>query len=314
MTEQPVRDAFPTLHQLEAALEVAFLVSEEPIDPAQLRNAYTNHASGGVFTSNDLVRGEVILVDAGLLDSTEDTIASAPHLEDVKQLSRSEAVAALVALILAAENPLWLSASTAQVLPAGTSPSLAWEFIPSDVGNVLEEMFEDADRREALLLAAAVTVDSELRREIGEIGEAAIAALCREELEQLGRPDLASNVHILSTISDQLGYDISAPRLGSSSRRIEVKTTGRQGPPYRFFLSRNEAMVGLRDPDWALVVYQNTPEAETAVGWCTAQALEGFLPQDRDARGRWQTVRIDLPGEALRPGIPPASVTPVTET
>ena len=80
-----------------------------------------------------------------------------------------------------------------------------------------------------------------------------MAECAREELTDLGLEDLAAGVRCLSEISDQLGYDVVAPRLGGK-RRLEVKTSARQGDGlFHFYISRSEIDVGLRDEDWALV-------------------------------------------------------------
>jgi len=86
-----------------------------------------------------------------------------------------------------------------------------------------------------------------MRREVGEIGEDIVTGAARSELLDLGHADLARAVRRVSLISDQLGYDVVAPRVGGPNRLLEVKaTTGPHDDPIRIHLSRNEAAVGAR--------------------------------------------------------------------
>jgi hypothetical protein len=40
------------------------------------------------------------------------------------------------------------------------------------------------------------------------------------------------------------------------------------------------------------------------VGWCRAADIAPFLPHDVHSNGRWSAVRLSVPLERFRPGLP----------
>ena len=131
----------------------------------------------------------------------------------------------------------------------------------------------------------------------------------RTDLLALGYPELARAVRHLSLESDQLGYDITAPRIGGQRRLLEVKATTTHGAEtITFHLSRNEAETGLRYRDWALVVCAVTDVAARAgeiVGWQSAAFLAPAFPVDSPG-GRWESATVTVTVADLLPGLPPA--------
>lgn len=147
------------------------------------------------------------------------------------------------------------------------------------------------------------------RAAVGSAGEEYVLGEIRRELEALGRSDLSAQVSRVSLISDTYGYDIYAPGIGIDVRLLEVKTqTSPESPALvRFFLTRHEWEVGVGSPrQWALVSCTRSPDLGElrVVGWCRAQTLEPYLPQDR--HGRWTEARVEVPAHRFIPGVPPA--------
>ncbi len=172
----------------------------------------------------------------------------------------------------------------------------------------LAELVPDAARREQLLLALAYRFDNTRQLLIGEIGEELIIHELRHELRALGRDDLALEVRRVSLLSDQLGYDICAPRVAGAPRLLEVKATTVDTDPrsVSIHLSRNEADTGARFPDWSLVacVVESIQYRQgRIVGSCTTGALADLLPVDGYA-SRWEQAFIELPVDRLSPGLP----------
>ena len=107
-------------------------------------------------------------------------------------------------------------------------------------------------------------------------------------------------VRHLSLESDQLGYDVSAPRIGGPSRLIEVKATTVPAETIAVYLSRNEAETGLRYPDWSLVVCSVTDaggarEGEIVVGKPLLRCRIHSQSNRRDSvgsrpRSRWRSL------------------------
>lgn len=146
--------------------------------------------------------------------------------------------------------------------------------------------------------------DADQRIETGLLGELEIVRLCRQGLNELGKFDLSNQVQQVSILDDSLGFDVLAPTLHDRFRHLEVKTSQTQPmSTFEFFLSRNEFDTGRRDPDWALVACRRVENSISVLGWCRAQSLYPYVPQD--GNGRWTEARLRLPVAALFNGIPP---------
>lgn len=202
-----------------------------------------------------------------------------------------------------------LSAMTLRVLALAVTRR--GEGLPSSDDTTLADLVPDPTRREDLLIALRFRWDDAHRQEIGAIGEEVVASTARGELETLGHPDLARRVRRVSLDSDQLGYDVSAPRVTGPPRLLEVKATTIEEPDaFTVHLSRNEAEVGLRYPEhWALVTCRVSNIANrqgVIVGWCTAKALEPMLPADT-TDARWESAEVRIRLDLLEPDLPRAS-------
>lgn len=145
---------------------------------------------------------------------------------------------------------------------------------------------------------------------LGAAGEEAVVNACREELSSTGAPNLAQSVRRVSLESDHHGYDVLAPRVGHAPRLLEVKTQiGHSPSAFRFHLTRNEYDVGRDEPNWSLVVCTAAAGDLHDIqigGWCSADALRPYLPND--GNGRWLEALVILPKSTLRDGMPSAIV------
>ena len=289
----------PSVHHLRAALRAARLidVSGSPIEAVRL--SYRHAATDGIYRFEDLVAGESVLLHAGLLWKDEAVLRPAPELVELAFASDEDGCEALIHALLVRQHPLWLDAA----LGVGGEPSET--LIPDGERRVLDTALDPA-ARERLLLRLARTFDDAERRATGGLTEEHVVARCRTELRDLGRQDLVNKVRRVSQISDQLGYDITAPRLDGGTRRIECKGTRGQGEIARIFLSRSEAERGLADPMWSLVVCRvYDDDAVEVLGWCAGSELQDSLPQDASSQSRWASVEIELTTDDLEPGLPP---------
>jgi hypothetical protein len=166
----------------------------------------------------------------------------------------------------------------------------------------------DPERREELLFALGQHFDDTHRRLVGEIGEDLVVDVARAELLQLGHADIACSVRRVSLTSDQLGYDVTAPRVGGPSRLLEVKTTtaAQVGATVAIHLSRNEAHTGHRLAEWALVICAIDDlelRQGRIVGWCPYDAIVEALPHDTTT-GRWEQACLELSVKGLMPELP----------
>ena len=207
----------------------------------------------------------------------------------------------LLSVILETAPPLWLRTAT------GEGEHLRSEFIPDDAGKALDTVIADPKRREAFLLARGRTVDARERKAIGDRGEEAVVAACRTELSALGEHALTGLVQRVSLISDELGYDVIAPRRDDRVRRLEVKATRSAAAEVNVFITRNEFTVGCADPSWSLVVVRvHRDRHAEIIGYAPARDLENLIPIDSHTRGQWTVARLSLSVSRLRPGLPPA--------
>lgn len=282
----------PTRHQLRAAQVVSSILDDKPVPIARVRRSYPHLPSDGVFDHDDFLVGEALLTLAGLA-STDET-----HIHSTIATGAGPAPLKVILLgYLERQVPPWVGAAT-------TYGHVDWTRVPEEAKGGFEALFQDSYEREAVLLQIARTFDDRLLKEIGEAGEVFVAESWRHGLAVNGCAHLAPAVERLSEISDQLGYDLRAPALDGSTRRVEVKTTVAQESFFRMVLSRNEAVVGLSDLNWRLVACRKTGAEIAVIGWCKAETIRPYFPTNVEAGSRWLTVEIELPVEMLTPDLP----------
>lgn len=279
----------PTGHAVRAAIHVAATIDERGSRVVDAYESYWHKATGGVFAPPDLERGQRLLVDCGLVEEREGTLYPRPALQQMLLGTADDAVAAIYARAVEqrAENAIWS---------------------PAEADVEIAALIPDPARREELLLALACRFDDAHRRLIGAIGEELVVAALRADLVALGYPDLARAVRHVSLENDMLGYDITAPRVGGTTRLVEVKATTREGDEaLTFHLSRNEAETGMRYHDWTLVVCavsDATAREGEIIGWQSAAALAPAFPVDSPG-GRWESAAITVCVADLLLGLPP---------
>jgi hypothetical protein len=281
----------PAGHAVRAAIHVAVTIDQRGSRVVDAYESYWHKATGGLFAPPDLERGQRLLVDCGLVEERQGTLYPRAELQQILAGNFDDVVAAIYgrAVTYQQETADWSS---------------------EEASAELEELIPDPARREELLLALARRFDDTQRRLIGAIGEELVVSVLRAELNGLGYPELARSVRHLSLESDQLGYDIAAPRIGGADRLVEVKaTTAIEGGVASIYLSRNEAEVGLRYYlDWALVLCLVTDQLRREgeiVGWLSSRALAPALPVDSTA-GRWEVANLAINISELLPGTPSA--------
>jgi hypothetical protein len=287
----------PSLHHLRAALAAGRLIDEGGTPPTSLKASFRGHASGGVFRVEDLEAGKSVLSRAHVIQKTNGFLLPEPQLLEILAAPEDEACQALLACLIESSVPLWLLAATAE-------DRVSDALIPDRDVELLEALF-DPEAREAFLLAMGrrfADIDLEA---IGQLAEEFLVEQFAGQLTELGNPELAEKVERLSVVSDQLGYDIRAPKVTGGNRRIEAKGTRGAGETITFFLSRNESNAS-RDDAWSLVACRLDGEESKVIGWMTGHQLAPFLPVDQNPDARWEKVRITLPETAFNPGLPGA--------
>lgn len=282
----------PPAHLVRAALRSGSLIDAYGSHVPAARTAYLLYPSDALYPPEDLLLGERLLLDCGLLLQQDDLLHSTDQLRGLLAIEEAEASSILFERAVLA------------------APSRGFAFgidgaLPPDALSVAYKLIPDANHREAFLLTLGRRHDESLRAALGLRGEEFVAAFARDELVDLGRDDLAADVRRLSEFSDQLGYDVIAPRIGGK-RRLEVKTSARHDDGlFHFYVSRGEIDVGIQDEDWALVAcHVQGNEGITLVGWCRARTIEPYLPVDGEG-ARWMSAELDIPTTLFSPGLPP---------
>jgi hypothetical protein len=280
-------NGLPSFHLAHAALHAGAIVGAGGSRTPDAHESHWHHATGGIFAPHDLRRGEQLLLDVGLLTEIDGTLAPTSVLTEMLTGSVEDALATLAAHALASTQ--------SSLLPT------AWD-------DDLAALVPDPVRREQLLLGLGRRFDDAHRRLVGDIGETMVTMAARDELVAMGHNNLARAVRRVSLISDQLGYDISAPRVGGAARLLEVKASSVEasGGMICVHLSRNERDAGASLPGWSLVICIVDDVARRRghiVGWCPESALEDLLPIDSSS-GEWVTAAILVPVDRLVPGLP----------
>jgi len=291
---------FPTAHQLRAALRAADVVLRHDGRPSEeLDPAFVRTPTDAVFWADDLRLGARLLVEAGFAELAGAVIDADPSLNALLGLEPLEACTLLADRLLTVRRPLWATAATSE-------GRFAPELIPDDAARGLAELLPDLAQREAFLLALGRRFSAGDRKRVGDLAEAHVVRACRAELEEVGRFDLVDQVRHVSLVSDELGYDVTAPTERGGSRRLEVKATRAERLTVAVFLSRNEARAAMRDPDWYLVLCRVAPdETVRLAGWTNGRTLKDHLPTDPESGGIWQSAEIYLDASELSGGLPP---------
>ncbi|HEX3608602.1 MAG TPA: DUF3883 domain-containing protein [Solirubrobacterales bacterium] len=250
---------------------------------------------------DELAVAEEGLRGAGLLRTEDDRLVPSQRLYEACKLAEPAPVELLLGLVLEASPPLWLMTA------ATDGGHLAAELVPDDVASAVATVIKDPARREEFLLGRARTVDANLRGELGEEGEEAVVSACKEQLLALGAGDAADGVCRVSLVSDELGYDVIAPKVDGSVRRLEAKATRSAAMAVTVVVTRNEIEAGRGDPNWHLVVARvGRGEEDSILGHTSVAALEALLPTDGHEAGRWQAAQLRLQVDDLSPGLPAA--------
>jgi Domain of unknown function (DUF3883) len=297
----------PTHRQMQAAFYVVQMLTEDGSSLTDLVQSFRTVATGALHDHESLMSGKQLLVSIGLLTQTDDRVIPTPHLLALRSLPLESFVEALFFFILTEQRELWLGQlSVIEEVP--------WELVPTNVAAALASTFERPEQREAFVLAAARKVDRQALEAFGAEGEEAVLEECRKHLIDL--PHLTDEIAHVSLVDDTLGYDIASPDRAGHRHRIEVKATSALPGWADFFLSRNEASVGKRDPSWSLVVTRREVDADKGalrmrvIGWLRFTDLEDLLPLDRpaapadSARCTWESCRVTVPDDRLRSALP----------
>jgi hypothetical protein len=174
-----------TRHVARAALHVAAILGDTTTPVVVARESYWRRASGGVFSTPDLILAEDALVAAGFVIRDGDMLTLTPLLDELVDVEEDDAIDLLAAALFGRH------------VPADAAEHAAVE--------ATLEGLVDPERREALLLALGRRWDDQYHRDVGAAGEELVVAHARDELTALGHPELARAVRRVSLLSDQLG-------------------------------------------------------------------------------------------------------------
>lgn len=280
-----------TTYVIRAALHAASLLDERGSSKDDARESYWRHAIGGTFSPADLRLGEQMLADCGLIRENDGILYPAAVLQELLEGTVEDAVVFLATLAIRTRYEQHIDASR-------TSNQMESE---------IRQLISDPEKREQALIALSQRFDDSYRRVLGEIGEEIVLDAVRDELDGLGYPNLARAARRVSLLSDQLGYDISAPRIHGSSRLLEVKATiANPLESVQIYITRNEVRTAVNLADWYLIVCRILDvEGRTGeiIGWCNVSTFKELLPTDTEM-GQWEQACLKIPLRGLNPGLP----------
>jgi hypothetical protein len=288
----------PGIHLLQAALRVAGILDRSGTERTALRESYPRTPTGGLFDSQDLMRGEELLVQLGLVVAQGDRVIPDPELQALAAATPDIAEKLLLAISLEKDPPLWLSAAV-------RDDEVLDEFINDADGALLASVLPDSAEREQFLLRLGRRVDADELARLGDLGEAYVVEACRNQVAEIGGE--RDDVVWVSRFSDQAGYDISAPGAASKRNLLEVKSTRSQGSTFPVWISRNEAGTGSQFPDeWSLVACRiQADDSVSIMGWLPIDVIRPMFPRDRHEGGRWMSAKVRISRQVLRDGLPP---------
>jgi Domain of unknown function (DUF3883) len=303
MFRDPVDQAsveLPSRHMLRAALLAGHALTAENGTPlSQLPASWLRTPSDGVYSPGELNAGCALLIEARFVSVSDQIVIPAVDLNGLLAQAEDDACREILYRLIDERRPLWIGSATAD-------GEVAPEMIPDAAAAALRQAFPDPAEREKFLLAMGRRFSDADAKRIGELAEAHVTEVCRTQLDDVGRSDLAALVRRVSLTSDQLGFDVTAPRLDRSTRRLEVKGTRTVGPHLLIVISLNEAKVAARDPNWFLVVCRvATDDTVVVLGWTTYALLAPRLPVDQVDRGGWLSAAVPIEESELTSGLPP---------
>ncbi|TKA00172.1 DUF3883 domain-containing protein [Actinacidiphila oryziradicis] len=168
--------------------------------------------------------------------------------------------------------------------------------VPGEHLEAMQGLASEADPQVAEAVSAlSGKVSVSHRQQIGAAGEEGLVALLRGATR-------AQVCHV-AAVTDSYGYDIQARLPEGETAHIEVKATTN---PHSLIvhLTRHEFETMRRDPYWVMAAVLVGPGAVvSAVATVSRRWLASSVPQDRDSSGRWESVRLCVPREALSVGI-----------
>jgi len=285
--------------QLRAAIWVLRTIGDGRVPFNTVEESFPKLPVGGVIGLGELQSALHALLRDGIIGRDGDNLWIDLEIRPDSFLELGSEVE-LLGVILERTNPLWLR------LASSDGVEFRPEYLPSHVEQCLHVLILDSAKREEFLLSRGRIFSSEETKRIGEEGEVLVMEELKTDLFYSGHSELAGKVIKVSEISDELGYDITAPRIDGSTRRIEVKSSANRSKSFVFYLSRNEFEVGIRDVDWSLVAVRFSELGGYVVGWVDGKALEKLVPIDRPEAGVWTATKVSIQPQFLNQGLPTA--------
>lgn len=184
-------------------------------------------------------------------------------------------------------------------LALGRIDSAGWLLDGMKAGNSLVwEVAQLVDVQERVIRK----FDHERLAEIGSVGEDFVVG----ELRRLLSAESSRRIRHISLEDDSAGYDVATPSVTHSDQvqLLEVKTSVRPGSIFSCFVSRNEFRVGCNNSNWSLVCVRLIDSKPTLLGHINLNLIRNNFPVDQEPSIRWESSRVQIPLEVLRPGLP----------
>lgn len=291
--------AIPSRHELRSAHLLARALRPPVTASAEAHQAFRRLPGGGGFGPADFDGAKRVLISAGLLVQEGDELRVDAAMVGLAEIGEPAASRLFLDLLLRRSPPGWLR-------PAASAGRLKHDLIPDAERVAIETVIGDPALCTEVLLQAGRRLEAERLAELAAAGEEHVVACCREQLVDAGLGELVGAVARVGGLGAELGYQVIAPGLDGSTRRLGVKATRTEHWRSEIHVTRDEYEQGILDPDWALVVVEVAPAGEPKlIGWCRAESILSRLPRDEHELGNWGTARIEEVEVLLQEGLPP---------
>ena len=134
--------------------------------------------------------------------------------------------------------------------------------------------------------------DNKLLKDLGDRGEEFMIEVIKNSLD----PSLHNRIIHVALTDDTLGFDVAAPDPRDSQNVVllEVKTSSRPKPKFRFYLSRNEYENGISKQNWWICCIRITGGEAQLEGMIQASELEDKVPKDSSSEASWQSTLFSV--------------------
>ena len=125
-----------------------------------VRSSYLQLPTGGLYRYEDLMAGEALLIEAGLVQLEDECLYPSQCLSQILTLGEQDASELLLSVRLAACSPLWLQLAVQEnMLAPEVIPSAQAEVLAGIIHEARSSSFRTAPRKSSRVTATPTTAE-----------------------------------------------------------------------------------------------------------------------------------------------------------